>query len=220
MVPEFAQSLGQATLGLASRSYNPRFALPSSSAPRPPQLFQQTRRIPARRIREEDECPVCGHELPPKGPDGEEDARISHVDACIQRYSAPSAGTSSNNNNAAAAVVTPAAAPLLVDIASSPATVVHAPPLHPPPPAQQADEATSAAEPAPAPARPRGVGGNRMLVYRAGEKDYMGDDGEPQECVICFEEFEPGEELGRLECLCKFHRVSQSSSVRCVLLSE
>jgi len=151
-----------------------------------------TRRIPARRIREEDECPVCGHELPPKGPNGEEDARVDHVDSCIQRYSAPSAGTSSHP------AIPPTAS---VSDTGSSGTVVHA--LTNPEPVQ-ADEATSTA-----PVRPRGVGGKRMLVYRASEKDYLGEDGEPQECVICFEEFELGDELGRLECLCKFHRVSQ-----------
>ena len=47
-----------------------------------------------------------------------------------------------------------------------------------------------------------------MLLYNASEKDCVGQDGEGlQECVICFEEFEVGDEMGRLECLCKFHRV-------------
>ena len=48
-----------------------------------------------------------------------------------------------------------------------------------------------------------------MLVYLASEKDCVGEDGEEgQECVICFEEFCVGDEMGRLECLCKFHKVS------------
>lgn len=47
-----------------------------------------------------------------------------------------------------------------------------------------------------------------MLVYHASEKDCVGEDGNgPQECVICFEEFAVGDEMGRLECLCKFHKV-------------
>ena len=46
-----------------------------------------------------------------------------------------------------------------------------------------------------------------MAVYRANEKDCVTEDGEPVECVICFEEFQPGDEMGRMECLCKFHRV-------------
>ena len=48
-----------------------------------------------------------------------------------------------------------------------------------------------------------------MFVYQASEKDCVGQDGEGvQECVICFEDFAVGDEMGRLECLCKFHRVS------------
>lgn len=48
-----------------------------------------------------------------------------------------------------------------------------------------------------------------MFVYHASEKDCVGQDGEGvQECVICFEELAVGDEMGRLVCLCKFHRVS------------
>lgn len=46
-----------------------------------------------------------------------------------------------------------------------------------------------------------------MVTYHATEKDCMDEGGEPAECVICFEEFEQGIEMGRLECLCKFHKV-------------
>ena len=46
-----------------------------------------------------------------------------------------------------------------------------------------------------------------MFKYLATEKDCIGEGGEPAECVICFEEFEQGVEMGRLECLCKFHKV-------------
>lgn len=51
-----------------------------------------------------------------------------------------------------------------------------------------------------------------MVVYHASEKDCVGEDGEGlQECVICFEEFSVGAEMGRLECLCKFHKVGPPS---------
>lgn len=46
-----------------------------------------------------------------------------------------------------------------------------------------------------------------MFKYLATEKDCIAEGGEPAECVICFEEFEQGVEMGRLECLCKFHKV-------------
>jgi len=50
-----------------------------------------------------------------------------------------------------------------------------------------------------------------MVVYHASEKDCVGEDGEGgQECVICFEEFTVGDEMGRLECLCKFHKVRRA----------
>ncbi|KOH01139.1 phosphatidylinositol-3-phosphate-binding ubiquitin-protein ligase [Saccharomyces eubayanus] len=47
---------------------------------------------------------------------------------------------------------------------------------------------------------------NRMLVYKippitANDENHV----EIKECPICFEEMEPGEKVGRLECLCVFH---------------
>ena len=50
-----------------------------------------------------------------------------------------------------------------------------------------------------------------MVVYQANEKDCAVEHGEEQECVICFEEFVIGAEMGRLECLCKFHKVEYPS---------
>ena len=51
-----------------------------------------------------------------------------------------------------------------------------------------------------------------MVVYHASEKDCVGEDEEgAQECVICFEEFTVGDEMGRLECLCKFHKVYEDA---------
>ncbi|QPG76108.1 hypothetical protein FOA43_003494 [Brettanomyces nanus] len=48
---------------------------------------------------------------------------------------------------------------------------------------------------------------NRMLVYTIPKdadvlKLKLNEDSE---CVICFEEFKPGNKIGRLECLCCFH---------------
>lgn len=45
-----------------------------------------------------------------------------------------------------------------------------------------------------------------IFPYVATEKDCLDGDGREQECTICMEEFQPGDEMGRLECLCKFHR--------------
>ncbi|KAL3479061.1 FYVE zinc finger-domain-containing protein [Aspergillus californicus] len=46
----------------------------------------------------------------------------------------------------------------------------------------------------------------RMIAYTATEKDCIGQDGTEQECTICMEEYEVGQSLVRLECLCKFHK--------------
>ncbi|KAL2812160.1 FYVE zinc finger-domain-containing protein [Aspergillus granulosus] len=46
----------------------------------------------------------------------------------------------------------------------------------------------------------------RMLAFTATEKDCIGQDGTEQECTICMEEYEVGQSLVRLECLCKFHK--------------
>ncbi|KAL5337441.1 FYVE zinc finger-domain-containing protein [Aspergillus crustosus] len=46
----------------------------------------------------------------------------------------------------------------------------------------------------------------RMLAFTATEKDCLGQDGTEQECTICMEEYEVGQSLVRLECLCRFHK--------------
>jgi hypothetical protein len=45
-----------------------------------------------------------------------------------------------------------------------------------------------------------------MITFVASEKDCMGSDGNAQECSICMEEYDVGDELARLECWCKFHK--------------
>jgi hypothetical protein len=49
--------------------------------------------------------------------------------------------------------------------------------------------------------RPRG-----MVKSLATEKDCIDANGEARECPICYEDFQPGDELGRMECMCLFHR--------------
>ncbi|TKA58725.1 hypothetical protein B0A49_12412 [Cryomyces minteri] len=168
---------------------------------------------PRRQIKEEDECPVCGNELPPKGPNGSDTDREAHVERCIRTHFSSSArrspppgpSTTTPTNTPphpstaisaaiAATAATPADAGALSTSlpAPSPSTSSSITPSHVPPQGQ----------------RPRASSHrqNRMLVYRATEKDCLAEDGTPAECVICFEEFEVGDEMGRLECLCKFHR--------------
>jgi hypothetical protein len=60
----------------------------STAVPTPlqPQHAQPTR--PRRQIAEEDECPVCGNELPPKGVNGDDTERTQHIEECISLNSA------------------------------------------------------------------------------------------------------------------------------------
>lgn len=46
----------------------------------------------------------------------------------------------------------------------------------------------------------------RMLPFTASEKDCLAEDGTRQECSICFVEYDVGDQMARLECLCKFHK--------------
>ena len=153
-------------------------SMPSRYGPNATQMpSQQPIQAPQRRVvAEEDECPICSAELPPKGPNGETSDRERHVDECIRSHSF-GAPTPPQPQQAEAAVQPTGAGP------ASPV------------PAQ------------PSGSRPRRMTGGRMLKYMATEKDCSGEDGLNQECVICLEDFEVGDEMGRLECLCKFHKV-------------
>ncbi|WPH00880.1 E3 ubiquitin-protein ligase PIB1 [Acrodontium crateriforme] len=136
---------------------------------------------PRRQIREEDECPVCGAEMPPG-----EAVREAHIQECIaSRFLV---GTPSGSNNA---------------IRPPPERTESAPSgrVEPLTSALSSSPHTATARPRASSYRPRG-----MITYLATEKDCTSASGDAQECIICFEEFEPGDELGRMECLCKFHR--------------
>ena len=137
----------------------------------------QTRRhIQRPRVREQDECPVCGVEMPK-----EDGWREDHIKDCIANRFSTS---------------TPRAVPSSLDSSGTdPPTSTSA--ADPPDGAEAPSTRTRAST-----YRPRG-----MAVYRATEKDCTNAEGEAQECVICFEEFQAGDELGRMECLCKFHRL-------------
>jgi hypothetical protein len=146
---------------------------------------------PPRRIPDEDLCPVCHLELPPKGPDGDETAREMHINFCIESSfssSAPrppmaSLSVSVNATGAVSSSSVPSAPVLIVGSSDRP------------PPQQSASE--------PVVARRRTTG---MVVFHATEKDCIGEDGKPQECNICYEDYAEGDEMGRLECFCKFHK--------------
>ena len=142
-------------------------------------------------IREEDECPICHGALPPKDPDGSEAAREAHVVSCIESHFQ---GPSPQISRSHATANIPAGADEISARANGSPFTIHADSL------DAASISASLLRP-----RRRTTG---MIVYLASEKDCVGEDGErPQECVICFEEFAVGDEMGRLECLCKYHKV-------------
>lgn len=158
---------------------------------------------PAPQIPEEDECPICHSELPPKGPDGSEAAREAHVSQCIETHfssSAPRTRHPPPTAAVAAAVAASAATP-----AEAGSSVGGRPALENPPAGSELGRSTAVGM------RRRTTG---MVVYHASEKDCVGEEGRAQECVICFEEFAVGDEMGRLECLCKFHKVCWDPPLR------
>ena len=172
-------SMGHAPNPLHHRPMPSLHPLSSRPAPRP-------------QLREEDMCPVCHHGLPPKGPDGSEVAREAHVNSCIEQ--AFSSGPGSSHTAPSVATRTGEAAG-----GTTPTHGLAARPI----PIAHHDSARSNDIPSGS-FQQRRAG---MLVYPASEKDCVGKDGEGQECVICFEEFAVGDELGRLECWCRFHAV-------------
>ena len=166
--------------------YRPPFAM-DTSTPRP---------APRPQIREEDECPICHRELPPKGPDGSEVARETHVSSCIETHFSSSGPSSAHPPPSAA---TDAA------IVASSATPTQASGARPIPMGHRESTGSTDSPSASFQQRRRTAG---MLVYHASEKDCVGEDGEgAAECIICFVEYAVGDEMGRLECLCKFHKV-------------
>lgn len=105
-------------------------------------------------LAEEDECPVCHRELPPRMLPNYEALREAHINTCITAHSTYGGGAVASSSSGDA-------------------------PLPPVP--------------------PRRTG---MFPYTATEKDCV----DSAECTICLEEFEVGEPMARLECLCRFHR--------------
>ena len=151
--------------------------------------------VPQPVLREEDECPICHSALPPKGPDGSEIAREAHVTLCIESHFSISPSQAPRPPPSAAIEAAIAASATMPSQASGRS------------PAVPTTQGARSLDPTLTYLRPRRRT-TGMVVYHATEKDLVGKDREGlQECVICFEEFAVGTEMGRLECLCKFHKV-------------
>jgi hypothetical protein len=143
----------------------PPSAIPNQQPPRP-----------RRQIAEEDECPICGNELPRKGPEGDEADRTQHIEECIALHSA-----------------SPAPIPLTQQTSASL-------------PSQRTRGMSNAGEGASNPNR-MAHAARGMFPFIATEKDCVDAEGNEEECIICFEEYEAGDKMARLVCWCKFHEV-------------
>lgn len=146
-----------------------------------PRTSSASSSTPRVRIPESDICPICYRLLPPVGPSGSEADREQHIADCISSREAASSPRSSSQSFASSG-----RAPFLGSLGQRqslssphPGTLVQPP---------TAPEITP-----------------QMLPFRATEKDCLGQDGSAQECSICMVEYDVGDPLARLECLCCFH---------------
>ncbi|KAH8815236.1 FYVE zinc finger-domain-containing protein [Xylogone sp. PMI_703] len=177
---------------------------------------------PVPRIAEEDECPVCHQELPSRTLPNFEALREDHIKECVEQRLAASSGHATRpaaGNSIAQAFNTPLSSsnPTNSSLAAPPQ------PSHDPGRRRGASSAASQASSSTAApstyesraaARERAhaavvLGASRspqgrrsgVFPYKATEKDCIDD----AECTICMEEYEVGEEMGRLECFCRYH---------------
>ncbi|PVH88332.1 FYVE-domain-containing protein [Cadophora sp. DSE1049] len=172
---------------------------PQTSSSRPP---------PAPRpvIREEDECWICHKELPSRNLENWENVRAEHVNNCLAlAMQGPSASTSPTPSPAP--ITIPSQSPRNTPTSQAESsraprvTLTVARPIANTPEArmaarERAHAAVVLASSSTSPIRRTGV-----FPYKATEKDCIDD----AECTICLEEFEVGEDMGRLECFCRFH---------------
>ncbi|KAF7906066.1 hypothetical protein EAF00_000345 [Botryotinia globosa] len=175
------QTPPNATVSTAARRYFPSAEdLRTRPLPRPPQ------------IQEEDECPICHHELPSRALVNSETLRSDHIMSCIDRATSRMfIGTPTSTPPPPVPSATRPAPPITQS--STQSTSSHA----------SASSTVAAphpltSNPSAGPSQPRRTG---VFPYIATEKDCQDD----AECQICLEEYEPGLEMGRLECFCRFH---------------
>ncbi|KAF3171120.1 hypothetical protein TWF788_010007 [Orbilia oligospora] len=170
---------------------------------------QQTHSAPPQpqpRLKETDYCPICMTVLPPPNPvTKDESAREAHIQQCIENaVGSPevsrrrsTSGTPSNPASLANNTMSSQPARALSTTPSQDQTQTHAP-------GSERSRRNTVSN--------RAGGSGRMVVYTATEKDTfaMGNDaeadGQKAECVICFEEFEAGDSIARLECFCRYHK--------------
>ncbi|RVD86812.1 uncharacterized protein DFL_005068 [Arthrobotrys flagrans] len=168
---------------------------------------QQTHSAPPQpqpRLKETDYCPICMAVLPPPNPvTQDESAREAHIQQCIENaVGGPDVSRRRSTSD------TPSNPDSLAN------TTMSSQPAQPrsTPPSQDQTQTPGHERSRRNTASNRAGGSGRMVVYTATEKDTfaMGNDaeadGQKAECVICFEEFEAGDSIARLECFCRYHK--------------
>ncbi|KAL7270110.1 hypothetical protein RUND412_007193 [Rhizina undulata] len=162
----------------------------------PPPLFppqQAPQQAPPRpRLAETDYCPICTRPLPPADPTtGSEEERENHVQACIRAAESGSprrdeggiGGEREGRRYTGGRMVVWKAAEQDTWVFDGGSGTVNG---------------SSSAGIEGKPEEGEGEG--------EGEKGMGGKGREKAECVICFEEFEEGQLIARLECLCRYHK--------------
>ncbi|EPS41707.1 hypothetical protein H072_4394 [Dactylellina haptotyla CBS 200.50] len=195
----------------------PAFSMPDTSRPNLPiaghfmhgntlRELQTHSAPPQPRLKETDYCPICQNVLPPPNPvTRDETAREAHIQQCIDN-------TISGNSSSVARRRSTSGAPsshasLANTTMSSQPSASHQStsiptPNHQPQPSDSVRRSRASSRPT----------GGRMFVYTATAKDTLPSgsdakaDDQKAECVICFEEFEEGDSIARLECFCRYHK--------------
>lgn len=159
-----------------------RFASDHHHRPLPPDPSTRPVR-PRRVVNERDICPICNCRFPPLPENGDESGREAHVRSCIDNHGARARSSSQTQTQPQP----PSQLQIDTQAAGASSPTIRSP--------------QAATETAATPVFPV-----RMIAFTATEKDCLGHDDGPQECTICMEEYEVGQALVRLECLCKFHK--------------
>ncbi|CAN9191429.1 unnamed protein product [Alternaria alternata] len=165
----------------------------ATSTPVPPPLQPQHAQPPRprRQIPEEDECPICGEELPPKGPDGDDAERTQHIEECIALHSASPGPTAAlNRTQTQNSQSLPTQRTRGMSSAGANLNNNHN---------NNGGEGASNLQ------NRMSHAARGMFPYVATEKDCVDEEGRVAECTICLEDFEAGDKMARLVCWCKFH---------------
>lgn len=209
-------------VGGSSRQGSSGVRIPSGHFAQHPQPYHGTSSQPHPvaperlvRLKETDFCPICTLPLPPRDPEtGDESEREKHIQDCIRRHEAPNSPRGANNAPSTAASSHTGVA------GSAPAEMSVA-------------EFLNQSKVGPGKPSGRMV---VYKAREEDTWDYSSEDGQNEssglagnepsttisppslpslnknkhrkkaECVICFEEFEVGESIARLECLCRYHK--------------